>query len=425
MFDIKKNKIGIIGLGYVGLPLFMEFSKHTNVIGYDTDKSRIKDLKDCFDRNLEISSEELKTIDSIKFTSIVNDLEKCNIFIITVPTPIDENARPDLKHLISASEIVSNILKKNDIVIFESTVYPGATEEVCIPILEQQSTLKYNRDFYVGYSPERINPGDKTMKIGDIKKVVSGSNKKTSIHVKNLYDLIIREGTFLAKDIKTAEASKVIENIQRDVNIALVNELAIIFNKMNIDTLEVLDAAATKWNFIPFSPGLVGGHCIGVDPYYLKHKSELLGVYPKVISASRETNESMPAYIASKVLDNMIKNKINISSAKVLVLGLTFKENCPDIRNSKVFSLIENLKCLSLNVVAHDPYVDAKKIKKNFHLKVINNIHENKWDVIIIAVKHDQFVHMTHKDLNKILKKKSLVFDIKGARPKKESHQRL
>ena len=250
MFDIKKNKIGIIGLGYVGLPLFMEFSKHTNVIGYDTDKSRIKDLKDCFDRNLEISSEELKTIDSIKFTSIVNDLEKCNIFIITVPTPIDENARPDLKHLISASEIVSNILKKNDIVIFESTVYPGATEEVCIPILEQQSTLKYNRDFYVGYSPERINPGDKTMKIGDIKKVVSGSNKKTSIHVKNLYDLIIREGTFLAKDIKTAEASKVIENIQRDVNIALVNELAIIFNKMNIDTLEVLDAAATKWNFI-------------------------------------------------------------------------------------------------------------------------------------------------------------------------------
>ncbi len=425
MINIKKNKIGILGLGYVGLPLFIEFSKHMHVVGFDTNQKRIKDLNNHYDTNLDITESQLKNISNSIFTNNEDALSNCNIYIITVPTPIDENDEPNLSPLIDATKIIANLLKKNDIVIYESTVYPGATEEVCVPLLEKNSRLKFNNDFFVGYSPERINPGDKSMKLSNIKKVVSGSTKETANFIQDLYDLIILEGTFLAKDIKTAEASKVIENIQRDVNIALVNELAVIFNKMNIDTLEVLAAASTKWNFLPFFPGLVGGHCIGIDPYYLKHKSELLGIYPKIISAAREINESMSSYLASQVLDNMIKNQLDIRRAKVLVLGLTFKENCPDIRNSKVFSMINNLKNLSLNVTAHDPYVDKKEIKEKFDIDIIKSFHKSKWDVIIIAVKHNEYIKMTYKQLSMMLNKNSLVFDIKGARPIEEGFIRL
>ena len=425
MFKIKDQKIGILGLGYVGLPLFIEFAKFTEVVGFDTNKIRINELQNFNDINLDISHLELQQIGASKFSSNSEALSDCNVFIITVPTPIDVNARPNLKPLIAASKTVSKFLKTNDVVIYESTVYPGATEEVCIPELENISGLKFNKDFFVGYSPERINPGDKTKKLKDIEKIVSGSNVKTSEFVQQLYEKIIDAGTFMAKDIKTAEAAKVIENIQRDVNIALVNEFALIFNKMGIDSNEVLSAASTKWNFIPFSPGLVGGHCIGVDPYYLKHKSELLGIYPKIISASRETNESMPAYIASQILSNMNREEINISSAKILVLGLTFKENCPDIRNSKVFKLIDELKNLSLKVTGHDPYIVPDKIKNEYDLDVISSLAGTKWDVIVIAVKHEEYVEMSANELKSLTNTKNVIYDIKCARALSEGCIRL
>ncbi len=404
------QKIAIIGLGYVGLPLAVEFGKKYATIGFDVNQTRINELKDGYDKTLEVSTEELNKTSDLSFTYELAGLSEATIFIVTVPTPIDKFKNPDLSPLENASQAIGSILKKGDIVIYESTVYPGCTEEVCVPILEEASGLKYNEDFYCGYSPERINPGDKQHRLPTIMKVTSGSTPEIANQVDELYKSIITAGTHKASSIKVAEAAKVIENSQRDLNIAFVNELALIFDKLGIDTHDVLEAAGTKWNFLPFKPGLVGGHCIGVDPYYLTHKAESIGYRPEVILAGRRINDNMGSYVASTVVKMMIQKGIAIKGERVLVLGITFKENCPDIRNSKVIDVIEELKTYGIEVDVHDPLADREEVKYEYNVNLIEKL-SRQYKSVIMAVCHSEFDSL---QWNKITAKDAIVYDIKG-----------
>ena len=414
--------ICIIGLGYVGLPLSLAFSqKGFNVIGYDSSLKRINELKKLEDINGEFSKEELTCSKNILFTNEDSDINKANIYIITVPTPINKSKNPDLKPLLKASKTVGENLSKNDVVIYESTVYPGCTEEECVPVLEINSEMIFNKDFFCGYSPERINPGDKKRKLKDIVKVTSGSNHETAIKVDKLYKEIIEAGTHLAPSIKIAEASKVIENVQRDVNISLMNELAIIFNKMGIDTEDVLKASSTKWNFLNFKPGLVGGHCIGVDPYYLAYKAKQLGYTPNVILSGRKVNNKMGGHIADTIYNLILKNKKNPENCNALVLGVTFKENCSDIRNSRVFDLHKSLIKLKLEVDLFDPYAINEDVFKNYNVNLIQQI-KRKYDVIILAVAHDEFLKM---NLVNFKKSNGIIYDVKSVLDKKIISERL
>src|SRR4051812_5230298 len=387
------EKIGIIGLGYVGLPLAVEFGKVINVVGFDINKERIEELKKGFDRTKEVEAPELKASSKLSFASDTSSLKDVNYFIVTVPTPVDEFKKPDLRPLESASKAVGNVLKKGDIVIYESTVYPGCTEEVCVPILEKTSGLQFNKDFFCGYSPERINPGDKLHRVTTIKKVTSGSTPEVAEKVDQLYKKIITAGTHKASSLKVAEAAKVIENSQRDVNIAFVNELALIFERIGIDTHEVLEAAGTKWNFLPFKPGLVGGHCIGVDPYYLTYKAESLGYHPEVILSGRKINDNMPVHIANDVIKLMAKSQLPIYGGKVLVLGLTFKENCPDIRNSRVVDVIRELQSFGVVVDVYDPLADNEEVHHEYGLSTISSL-KKKYHGIVLAVAHQEFTQL-------------------------------
>ena len=418
-------KIAVIGLGYVGLPLAIEFGKNREVIGFDINKSRIDELKKGKDSTLECSLEELQEAKYISFTSNLDAIAACNCFIITVPTPIADNNLPDLDPLKNASEAVGKILKINDLVIYESTVYPGATEEFCVPILEKSSGLKFNKEFFCGYSPERINPGDKDHKLVDIVKVTSGSTEKISNLVDDLYKGIITAGTHKADSIKVAEAAKVIENTQRDLNIALINELAVIFNQLDIDTEAVLNAAGTKWNFLPFKPGLVGGHCIGVDPYYLTHKAQSIGYDPKVILAGRRLNDSMAKYVVDQLIKEMGDRDIEINSSKVLIMGLSFKENCPDIRNSKVLDIIEELLSLDVIVDVHDPWVNKSEAERSFGLVLKNDLINGAYDAVLLTVAHEEYKNMQPDELRALLKKEGILYDIKSIFPKSSSDLRL
>lgn len=389
--NISDKKLAIIGLGYVGLPLAVEFGKKYSVIGFDVNEGRISELKSGIDRTHEVAEAELRLAKYLSFSTDFTDLAKAQIFVVTVPTPIDSANRPDLTPLIKASQTVGKVLKKGDIVIYESTVYPGCTEEVCVPVLESESGLKFNIDFFCGYSPERINPGDKINTLTKIKKITSGSNLDVAKEVDDLYASIITAGTYPATSIKVAEAAKVIENSQRDLNIAFVNELSIIFERLGIDTLSVLEAAGSKWNFLPFRPGMVGGHCIGVDPYYLTHKAEEVGYHPQVILAGRRINDNMARYAARNVIKRMLKNGIDVTKATVGVMGITFKENCPDIRNSKVVNLVEELRAWNINVVISDPWADPKEVKQEYGLDLGVIDSQNPVDSIIVAVGHQEF----------------------------------
>ncbi|WP_338792970.1 nucleotide sugar dehydrogenase [Bernardetia sp. Wsw4-3y2] len=414
-------KLAIIGLGYVGLPLAVEFGKKYTTIGFDINKKRIDELKKGYDRTLEVNTEELKESHQLSFTASVEKLKEATIYIVTVPTPVDLYKKPDLKPILSASKTVGKVLKKGDIVVYESTVYPGCTEEDCVPILEKESGLKFNKDFFCGYSPERINPGDKEHTISKIKKVVSGSTPKIAQELNILYGSIITAGTHLASSIKVAEASKVIENAQRDLNIAFVNELALIFDKMDIDTLEVLEAAGTKWNFLPFRPGLVGGHCIGVDPYYLTYKAESLGYHPEVILAGRRINDTMGVFVAAKVVKLMIQRSSSVKGARILVLGITFKENCPDIRNSRVIDVIREFQDFGANVEVHDPWADAIEVKHEYNLDLIKE-PTNNYDAIVLAVSHKEFESL---DFENLKHEKTVIYDIKGKFDKSKVTARL
>lgn len=411
------NKICIVGLGYVGLPLAHAFAEKNKVFGLDINQSRIDELNSGFDRTLELNKEQLREMkDSITFISNIEDAKDCNIFIVTVPTPIDTSNRPDLTPLIKSSQAIGSVLKKDDIVIYESTVYPGVTEEVCVPELEKISGMKFNQDFFCGYSPERINPGDKEHTVKKILKVTSGSTPEIADKVDALYKSVITAGTHKASSIKVAEASKVIENTQRDVNIALINELALIFGTMGIDTNEVIEAAATKWNFIKLTPGLVGGHCIGVDPYYLTFKAEELGYKPNLILGARQINNGMGKYIAEQTIKMMISNDKKIKNSNILVLGVTFKEDCPDMRNTKVVDIIEELKTYGCNVDVYDPWVDPEEEKHHYSHGIIDNPFKNskQYDSIIVAVAHKQFKELSQNDYQKISKDTSVIMDIKG-----------
>lgn len=422
---MKNKKIAIIGLGYVGLPLAVEFGKKFEVIGFDINKDRINLLNKNEDPNLEISKKEFSESTYINFSHSVNDIKDCNIFIITVPTPIDDRKRPDLTALEKSSKTVGSVLKKDDIVIYESTVYPGATEEFCVPILENQSGLKFNTDFFCGYSPERINPGDKKHKLINIKKVTSGSTPEIALKVDELYKEIIVSGTYKAENIKVAEAAKVIENTQRDLNIALINELALIFRKMNIDTEAVLKAAGTKWNFLPFQPGLVGGHCIGVDPYYLTHKANAIGYQPEVILAGRRLNDNMGSYVVNEISQLMTKKNIQIPEANILIMGLTFKENCPDYRNTKVIDLVKEFKNLNCKVDVYDPWVNKKHFTNEHKIDPIDEPIKGKYDVIILAVAHDEFKLLSENNIRSYGKSNHILYDIKYLLKSNESDGRL
>jgi len=410
---MNNKKIALIGLGYVGLPLAVEFGKKRTVIGFDINQARINDLKNGIDSTLETTLQELKDSIHLRYTTNLEDVKECTIFIVTVPTPIDKHKRPDLTPLEKSSEAVGSILKKGDIVIYESTVYPGATEEICVPILEQQSGLVFNKDFYCGYSPERINPGDKEHRITTIKKVTSGSTPEIATEVDKLYQEIIIAGTHKASSIKVAEAAKVIENTQRDVNIALINELTLIFNKLDIDTESVLEAAGTKWNFLPFRPGLVGGHCIGVDPYYLTHKALEVGYNPEMILAGRRLNDSMGPYVADQVSKLMNKKRIHVVDANVLIMGLAFKENCPDIRNTRVVDLVEEFEGFNFNVDVYDPWVDKDEAVHEYGIKPIDQPVEGKYDAILLAVAHDEFKELSLKQIKAFGKDNHVLYDIK------------
>jgi len=417
----KTLKIGIIGLGYVGLPLAIEFGKKYNTIGFDVKKERINELLECKDSTHEIEEQYFKEAKFLQFTLDDAQLKTCNFYIVTVPTPIDKHNRPDLTPLRKASECIGKVIKKGDIVVYESTVYPGCTEEDCVPIIETFSGLKYNVDFFCGYSPERINPGDKTRKVTDIKKITSGSTPEVAKFINELYSSIIKAGTHLASSIRVAEAAKVIENAQRDINIAFVNELAIIFHKMGIDSKEVLEAAGTKWNFIPFHPGLVGGHCIGVDPYYLTHKAQELGYHPEIILAGRRLNDNMGIYVASRLLKLMINKGISIAKSKVLVLGITFKENCPDIRNTRITDIIDELVDYGCDVSVYDPVANAVDVVREYKLNVVSS-PEGQYDAIILAVAHNEFKHLS---VHKLVKKNHVIFDVKSFLPKHLCDERL
>ncbi len=424
MLDIKTAKIAVIGLGYVGLPLAVEFGKLRPTVGFDINDTRIAQLKTGYDTTLETSADDLKAAAHLRFTDTLDDLRDCNVYIVTVPTPIDAYKRPDLSALLSASNTVGQVISKGDIVIFESTVYPGATEEDCIPVIVATSGLTYNEDFFAGYSPERINPGDKTHRLPDIMKVTSGSTPETAKCVDALYRTIITAGTHLAPSIKVAEAAKVIENTQRDVNIALINELALIFNKLDIDTMDVLEAAQTKWNFLPFRPGLVGGHCIGVDPYYLTHKAQQVGYTPEVVLAGRRINDGMGAYVVSRVLRDMIDRDIPIKAARVLVMGATFKENCPDTRNSRVVDIINACCDFGMKVDVHDPWVNAVP-ETDCAIDTIATPENGRYDAIILAVGHDAFKTLGLKSIQSFGKSTHVFMDVKAVFPKTDGILRI
>jgi len=414
MIDIPDVRLCVIGLGYVGLPLAVEFGKKIQTIGFDLSDARVAALYRGIDSTLEVTDEELKNASNLAFTTDIKDTENCNTYVVAVPTPIDAAKRPDLSPLKGASRSVGSVLKKGDVVIFESTVFPGATEEICVPILEEVSGLCYNEDFFCGYSPERINPGDKEHRLPSIVKVTSGSTDQAADFVDRLYGAIITAGTFKASSIKVAEAAKVIENTQRDVNIALVNELSLIFQKLGINTSEVLDAAGTKWNFLPFRPGLVGGHCIGVDPYYLTHKAQEVGYHPNMILAGRRLNDNMGHHIATSVIKAMIRKHIDTSCAKILVLGLTFKENCPDLRNTRVIDIITELSEYGISVDVHDPWVDVGDAKDEYNLDLQQELKAGEYDGVIVAVAHREYVDMSIADIRKLGKANSVVYDVKG-----------
>lgn len=425
MFQLEQLKLAIIGLGYVGLPLAVEFGKYKPTLGFDINQQRINELQNGHDHTLEVSSEDLKQVHNLSYTSNIDDLQKSNFFIVTVPTPIDDFKQPDLTPLIKASQSIAKVLKKGDIVVYESTVYPGATEEVCVPVLEQFSGLKLNQDFYIGYSPERINPGDKQRRVTNILKITSGSTVEVAEYIDEVYNLIIAAGTYKASSIKVAEAAKVIENTQRDVNIALINELALIFNKMGIDTEDVLKAAGTKWNFLNFRPGLVGGHCIGVDPYYLTHKAQSIGLHPEIILAARRLNDRMGEYVATQLIKEMVKQRIQVVGARILILGLSFKENCPDIRNTKIVDMFKALKEYDLDLDIYDPWVDSAEVEAEYGLAPINELKQNQYDAIVIAVAHDQFKHMSKQEFDALGKDKHVLYDLKYVLDKQESDIRL
>jgi UDP-N-acetyl-D-galactosamine dehydrogenase len=425
VLSLRNCRIGVVGLGYVGLPLAVEFGKRYKTTGFDLKLSRIKELAAGKDSTLEVTRAELKGAKQLTFTADVRDLKRCRVYIVTVPTPIDNYKRPDLTPLIKASQSLGTVLKKGDVVIYESTVYPGCTEEICVPILEQVSGLRFNRDFFAGYSPERINPGDKQHRLPTIKKVTSGSTPEVADFVDSLYGSIITAGTHKASSLKVAEAAKVIENTQRDVNIALINELALIFNRLGIDTEEVLLAAGTKWNFLPFRPGLVGGHCIGVDPYYLTHKAQEIGYNPEMILAGRRLNDNMSLYVAGEVVKMMTGKRIHVKGARILVLGLTFKENCPDLRNSKVIDIIRELEKYGAQVDVYDPWIDAREARHEYGVKPLKTLGGRKYDAAVLAVAHDEFKEMGIRAIRKLLKPASVVYDIKHLFPRGKTDGRL
>ncbi|MEY2169186.1 MULTISPECIES: Vi polysaccharide biosynthesis UDP-N-acetylglucosamine C-6 dehydrogenase TviB [unclassified Rhodanobacter] len=425
MRNPQDSKIAIIGLGYVGLPLAVEFGKHYDTLGFDINQTRIAELRAGEDKTLEVDADELAAATRLTFSATLDDLRACNVYIVTVPTPIDAAKRPDLTPLVKASQMLGQVLKPGDIVVYESTVYPGCTEEVCVPLLEQGSGLEFNRDFFAGYSPERINPGDKQHRVTGILKVTSGSTPEVADFVNRLYGSIITAGTHRASSIKVAEAAKVIENTQRDLNIALVNDLAILFNKLGIDTLEVLQAAGTKWNFLPFRPGLVGGHCISVDPYYLTHKAQEVGHHPDVILAGRRTNDGMGPYIANEVIRLMVRKGINPVHAKVLILGLAFKENCPDLRNTRVVDIVQALRGYNAQVDVHDPWVNAAEAEHEYGLVPLAEPPAGAYDAVIVAVGHRQFVALGADGVRAYGKPASVVYDVKYVLPREAVDGRL
>lgn len=425
MKDIENLSIGVIGLGYVGLPLAVEFGKQFKTVGFDINTSRIEELKSGQDSTLEVEPEILAQASSLSYTSTLDDIKGCEVYIVTVPTPIDKYNRPDLSPLQSASRTLGKVLGKNDIVIYESTVYPGATEEVCVPILEKESGLKFNRDFFAGYSPERINPGDKEHRVSDILKVTSGSTPEVADFVDSLYKRVIRAGTHKASSIRVAEAAKVIENTQRDLNIALVNELSLIFNKLGIDTLEVLEAAGTKWNFLPFRPGLVGGHCISVDPYYLTHKAQEIGYNPEVILAGRRINDNMGGYVTGQVVRLMTQRRIHVADSKILIMGLAFKENCPDLRNSRVIDIIREFRDYNANIDVFDPWVDKEEAKHEYGVIPIDQPAKGKYDAIILAVAHNEFREMGVKGIRALGAGNCVIYDVKYILSKDDVDGRL
>jgi UDP-N-acetyl-D-galactosamine dehydrogenase len=418
MITLDNSRICIIGLGYVGLPLAVEFGKKFTTTGFDLNQHRIDELQSGKDSTLEVESDELQESLLLSFTSKQDEIKDSNIYIVAVPTPIDASKRPDLRPLEGASRTVGSVLQKGDIVIYESTVYPGATEEVCVPILEEISGLTFNKNFFCGYSPERINPGDKTHRLPSIVKVTSGSTPDVAVFVDNLYGSIITAGTFAASSIKVAEAAKVIENTQRDVNIALINELALIFERLDINTREVLEAAGTKWNFLPFQPGLVGGHCIGVDPYYLTHKAQEVDYQPDMILAGRRLNDHMGAYIANTVIKKMVQKGIDTSKSNILILGLTFKENCPDLRNTKVIDIINEFGEYGIKVDVHDPWVNPEEARSEYGVNLVESPQTDNYDAIVLAVAHNQFVEMTFDSLRSLGKDNVVIYDVKGLLPR-------
>ena len=425
MLQLRDISLAIIGLGYVGLPLAVEFGKKYQTVGFDIDPERVTELVQGRDSTREIGLSEFKAARNLQFTTNLEDIRNCNVYIVTVPTPISEHLQPELFPLIKASEAIAHVLKRGDVVIYESTVYPGATEEDCVPVLERVSGLKFNEDFFCGYSPERINPGDKLHRVSDIIKVTSGSTLETANFVDDLYASIITAGTHKASSIKVAEASKVIENTQRDLNIALVNEFAIIFNKLEIDTMEVLEAAGTKWNFLPFRPGLVGGHCIGVDPYYLTHKSQAVGYFPDVILAGRRINNNMGIYVAGQLIKKMILQRIHIEKSRILIMGLSFKENCPDIRNTKVVDIVHELEKYGAEVDVFDPWVKTKVSEKEYEIRLTTEPPVGVYDAIILAVPHDQFLKMGADAIRQFGKINHILYDLKCILPASLTDLRL
>jgi len=425
MLNLNDIRIGVIGLGYVGLPLAVALGTHFPTTGFDINRRRISELRKGLDNTLEVSPEELANIPKLTYSDKAEDIASCNFFIVTVPTPIDAYKRPDLTPLISASKTVGEVLKKGDVVVYESTVYPGCTEEICVPLLEKNSGLVFNRDFFAGYSPERINPGDKQHRLATIAKVTSGSTPETADLVNAVYARVITAGTHKASSIRVAEAAKVIENTQRDVNIALINELALIFNRLGIDTMEVLEAAGTKWNFLPFRPGLVGGHCIGVDPYYLTHKAQEIGYHPEVILAGRRINDNMGGYVAGRVMRLMTERRIPMADSRILILGFAFKENCPDLRNTRVVDIAAELKGYHAHVDIHDPWINAEEAEHEYGIRPIASPAPGSYDAIILAVAHQQFRDLGIAGVRRLGKPNAVVYDVKSLFPAAQVDGRL
>ncbi|MGP8034706.1 MAG: Vi polysaccharide biosynthesis UDP-N-acetylglucosamine C-6 dehydrogenase TviB [Steroidobacteraceae bacterium] len=425
MLNLRRCRIAVVGLGYVGLPLAVEFGKRFETIGFDVKPQRVAQLRAGRDVTLEVTRAELKSATQLTFTTELAELKRCRVFIVTVPTPIDEYKRPDLTPLVRASESVGKVLRRGSLVIYESTVYPGCTEEVCVPILERESGLKFNQDFFTGYSPERINPGDKEHRLTTIRKVTSGSTPEAAEFVDKLYRSIVKAGTHRASSIRVAEAAKVIENTQRDVNIALINELALIFNRLGIDTEEVLAAAGSKWNFLPFKPGLVGGHCIGVDPYYLTHKAQEIGYHPEMILAGRRLNDNMALYVAAQIMQRMAAKRIHVKGARVLMLGVTFKENCPDVRNSKVVDVVRELAKHGARVDTYDPWADAAEVRHEYDLKLTRQLKPRYYDVAVMAVAHRQFRELGARGVRRLCRRPHVLYDIKHLFPAAQVDGRL